>query len=82
MGCSPWGHKESDMTEPSHTHTHINTHKSSTSVVLLEEGNYSSSIQFSSVAQLFPTLHDPMDYSTPGLLVDHQLLEFTQTHVY
>ena len=45
------------------THTHINTHKSSTSVVLLEEGNYSSSIQFSSVAQLFPTLHDPMDWT-------------------
>ena len=66
------------MTEPLHTHTHINTHKSSTSVVLLEEGNYSSSIQFTSVTQSFPTLHDPMDHSTPGLLVDHQLLECTQ----
>ena len=39
-------------------------------------------IQFSSVAQLCPTLCDPMDCSTPGLLVHHQLTEFTHTHVY
>ena len=39
-------------------------------------------IQFSSVAQLCPTLWDPMDYSTPGLPVHHQLPEFTQTHVH
>ena len=38
--------------------------------------------QFSSVAQLCPTLWDPMDCSTPGLPVHHQLPEFTQTHVY
>ena len=38
--------------------------------------------QFSSVSQSFPTLCDPMDYSTPGLPVHHQLLEFTQTHVH
>ena len=37
---------------------------------------------FSSVSQSFPTLWDPMDTSTPGLSVHHQLLEFTQTHVY
>ena len=36
--------------------------------------------QFSSGAQLCPTLCDPMDYSTPGLPVHHQLLEFTQIH--
>ena len=35
-------------------------------------------VQFSSVAQSCPTLCDPMDYSTPGLPVHHQLLEFTQ----
>ena len=35
--------------------------------------------QFSSVAQLCPTLGDPMNCSTPGLPVHHQLLEFTQT---
>ena len=39
-------------------------------------------IQFSSVAQLCPTLCDPMDCSTPGLPVYHQLPEFTQTHVH
>ena len=37
-----------------------------------------SSAQFSSVAQLCPTLCDPMNSSTPGLPVHHQLLEFTQ----
>ena len=37
--------------------------------------------QFSSVAQSCPTLCDPMNCSTPGLPVHHQLPEFTQTHV-
>ena len=37
--------------------------------------------QFRSVAQSCPTLHDPMDHSTPGLPVRHQLPEFTQTHL-
>ena len=41
-----------------------------------------TSIQFSSVAQLYLTLCDPMDCSTPGLPVHHQLLEFTETHVH
>ena len=40
------------------------------------------SVQFSSVAQSCPTLCDPMNRSTPGLPVYHQLLEFTQTHVH
>ena len=35
-----------------------------------------------SVAQLCPTLCDPMDCSMPGFLVCHQLPEFTQTHVH
>ena len=38
--------------------------------------------QFSSVAQLCPTLCNPMNCSTPGLPVHHQLPEFTQTHVH
>ena len=42
----------------------------------------SSSVQFSSVTQSGPTLCDPMNCSMPGLPVHHQLLEFTQTHVY
>ena len=40
------------------------------------------STQFGSVTQSRPTLCDPMDCSTPGLPVHHQLLEFTQTHVH
>ena len=39
-------------------------------------------LQFSSVAQSCPTLCNPMDYSTPGLPVHHQLPELTQTHVH
>ena len=41
-----------------------------------------SSVQFSSVAQSYPTLCDPMNRSTPGLPVHHHLPEFTQTHVH
>ena len=41
-----------------------------------------SSVQFSSVIQSCPTLCDPMNRSTPGLPVHHQLPEFTQTHVH
>ena len=37
------------------------------------------SFQFGSVAQLFPSLCDPMNCSKPGLPVHHQLPEFTQT---
>ena len=36
-------------------------------------------VQFS---QSCPTVCDPMDYSTPGLPVHHQLPEFTQTHLH
>ena len=38
--------------------------------------------RFSSVAQLCPTLCDPMDCSIPGLPVHHQLPELAQTHVH
>ena len=38
--------------------------------------------QFSSVAQSCPTLCNPMDYSMPGFLVHHQLLELAQIHVH
>ena len=41
-----------------------------------------SSVRFSSVAQSCLTLCDPMNHSTPGLPVHHQLPEFTQTHVH
>ena len=42
----------------------------------------SSQIQFSSVTQSCLTLCDPMDCSTPGFPVHHQLLELAQTHVH
>ena len=38
--------------------------------------------QFSSMAHSCLSLCDPMDCSTPGLPVRHQLLEFTKTHVH
>ena len=41
-----------------------------------------SAVQFSSVAQSCLTLWDLMNHSTPGLPVNHQLPEFTKTHVH
>ena len=43
---------------------------------------HACSVQSSSVTQSCPTLCDPMDCSTPGLPVHHQLAEFTQTNVH
>ena len=42
----------------------------------------SPSSQFSSITQLCPTLSDPIDHSTPGLRVHHQLPKSTQTHLH
>ena len=47
-----------------------------------EPPTHSYSVQFSSVAQSCLTLCDPMNRSTPGLPVHHQLPEFTQTHAH
>ena len=46
------------------------------------ESDWHTYTQFSSVVQSCPTLCNPMNHSTPGLPVHHQLLEFTQTHVH
>ena len=54
---------------------HIRLHLRGTPSVPLQ-------VMFTSVAQSYPTLCDPMNRSTPGLLVHHQLAEFTQTHVH
>ena len=43
---------------------------------------HDSLVQFNSVTQSCLTLCDPMDHSTPGLHVHHQLPEFTQIHVH
>ena len=40
------------------------------------------SVEFNSVTQSCPTICNPMNCSTPGLPVHHQLPEFTQTHVH
>ena len=47
-----------------------------------ERGAGINSVQFNSVAQSCPTLCNPMNCSTPGFLVHHQLSEFTQTHAH
>ena len=54
-----------------HTHTHK---------IYINKMGYS--VQFSSVTQSCPTLCNPMNRSTPGLPVHHQLPEFTQTQVH
>ena len=43
---------------------------------------HASSDQIRSITPSCPTLCDPMNCSTPGLPIHHQLLEFTQTHVH
>ena len=62
-----------------HIHLYINT---CILTYMKRDGHQFSSLQFSSVAQLCLTLCDPMNHSTPGLPVHHQLPEFTQTHVH
>ena len=51
-------------------------------VICVSNLNLASSVQFSSAAQSCPTLCNPMNCSTPGLPVHHQLLEFTKTHAH
>ena len=50
--------------------------------MLCEQKKISADVIVSSVAQSCLTLSDPMDCSTPGLPVHHQLMELAQTHVY
>ena len=47
-------------------------------IFALMECTGSWTLQFSSVAQSCSTLWDPMDYSTPGFPVHHQLPELTK----
>ena len=50
--------------------------------LVMDTDAWSAAVQFSLVVQSCLTLCDPMDCSTPGLPVHHQLLEFTQTQVH
>ena len=74
---------ECDHGEGPHTHRErqANIQMSVPSIFSLGEIQ-GASVQFSSVTQSCPTLCDPMNHSTPGLPVHHQLPEFTQTHVH
>ena len=66
VGYSPWGHKESDMTE--------RLHFTFTFTIKVNYTLYPfSSVQFSSVSQSCSTLCDSMNCSTPGLPVHNQL---------
>ena len=51
-------------------------------VAIMVNKRVQNAVKFSSVAQSSPTLCDPMNCSTPGLPVHHQLPELTQTHVH
>ena len=57
--------------------THLNGHR-----LMNGSGSVVYTDQIRSVAQSCPTLCDPMNPSTPGLPVYHQLPKFTQTHVH
>ena len=50
--------------------------------VQTDQEKYQKYHQFSSVTESCPTLCDPMDRNTPGLLIHHQLQESTQTNVH
>ena len=60
----------------------LQSHSACLHRALLASEFTSCSVQFSSVAQSCPNLLDPVDCSTPGLPVHHQLLELAQTHVH
>ena len=102
MGYSPWGHRESDTSEPVYTYIDTTIYKIKDLLLCSTRNSARYSVmtyvgkeskkeyvcvcihfsEFSSVAQSCPTLCDPMNHSTPGLPVHHQLPEFTQTHVH
>ena len=82
-GYSPWGHKESNMTENLSIHAHIWGYPCGVYNLSWWAMAVSTNILYiRSVAQSCPTLCDPMNNSTPGLPVHHQLPEFTETHIH
>ena len=89
MNCStpglPVHHQLPEFTQ-THVHRVIDaiqpSHPLSSPSPLAPNPSQQNSDQIRSVAQSCPTLCDPMNRSTPGLPVHHQLPEFTQTHVH
>ena len=70
-----------------YVHTHTHTHFSLLVnwlcfTVRMPVYSILISVQFVSVTQSCPTLCNPMDCSTPGFSVHHQLLELAKTHVH
>ena len=65
-----------------HSHPYMTTGKTIALTRWTFVGKVIRSDQIRSVPQSSPTLCDPMNRSTPGLPVHHQLPEFTQTHVH
>ena len=51
-------------------------------LLLIPSNIFLSIVQFSPVTQLYPTLCDPLDCSTPGFPIHHQLPELTRTRVH
>ena len=80
LACT--SHKTKDTVTQTRDIVQMNMYKKIRGKFLLEILFLQPSVQFSSVAQSCPTLCDPMNHSTPGLPVHHQLPEFTQTHVH
>ena len=64
------------------THWNVTTHSKAVFKTIKKITIAYKENQFSSVAYSCPTLCDPMNRSTPGLPVYHQLLEFTQTYIH
>ena len=82
-----WQVNTQEPREPHSSITHPSTHPpvylsihTPTHPFIHQSNNWA--VQFSSVVQSCPTLCDPMNCSTPGLPVHHQLPEFTQIHVH
>ena len=76
-GYSPWGLKESDIVEQ------LSTRMPYMAGICEKEpkSNIFISSYISSVAQSCPTICDPMNHTSPGLPVHHQLPKYTQRHV-
>ena len=65
-----------------HSSATVNVRRSGTRDTHKEKQNKTDVVQFSSLTQSCLTLCDPMNHSTPGLPVHHQLPESIQTHVH
>ena len=88
VGYSPWGCKESDTTEQLSTAHVLAIPKPLSLKSRIEQiskhivHNFVVIVYLLSSVQLYLTLCDPMDCSTPDFPVHHQLPELAQIHVH